>query len=96
VKKENEMRSISAIRVLLLEILTAVCLVFASIVAFTAVAQQVPVFQFMEKPGSHAVGLKVVEQYDFSRTRQATDDLGKPYSKERARPLQTLIYLKEN
>ena len=47
----------------------------------------------MEKPGSHAVGLKVVEQYDFSRTyRAVTDDLGKPYTKERARPLQTLIW----
>lgn len=47
----------------------------------------------MEKPGSHAVGLKVVEQYDFSRTyRPATDDLGKPYTKEHARPLQTLIW----
>jgi dienelactone hydrolase/predicted negative regulator of RcsB-dependent stress response len=87
------MRSISAIRVLLLEVVAAVCFVFASIVASTAVAQQVPVFQFMEKPGSHAVGLEVMEQYDFSRTyRQATDDLGKPYTKERARPLQTLIW----
>src|SRR5208282_4762360 len=55
VKGRNEMRSISAIRVLLLEVVAAVCFVFASIVASTAVAQQVPVFQFMEKPGSHAV-----------------------------------------
>jgi tetratricopeptide (TPR) repeat protein len=87
------MRSISAIRALLLEILAGVCLVFASIVPFTAVAQDVPAFRFAEKPGSHAVGLKVVEQYDFSRTyRTATDDLGKPYTKERARPLQTLIW----
>jgi tetratricopeptide (TPR) repeat protein len=73
--------------------LAAVCLVFASMIPFTAVAQDVPVFQFMEKPGSHAVGLKVVEQYDFSRTyRPVTDDLGRPYTKERARPLQTLIW----
>jgi len=73
--------------------LAAVCLVLPSIVPFRAVAQDVPVFQFMEKPGSHAVGLKVVEQYDFSRTyHPVTDDLGKSYTKERVRPLQTLIW----
>jgi dienelactone hydrolase/predicted negative regulator of RcsB-dependent stress response len=50
-------------------------------------------FHFTEKPGSHAVGLKVVEQYDYSRTyRPATDELGKPQAGERARPLQTLIW----
>jgi tetratricopeptide (TPR) repeat protein len=50
-------------------------------------------FHFTEKPGPHAVGLKVVEQYDFSRTyRPLTDELGKPYQGERARPLQTLIW----
>jgi pimeloyl-ACP methyl ester carboxylesterase len=39
------------------------------------------------------VGLKVVEQFDYSRTyRPATDDLGKPYIGERSRPLQTLIW----
>jgi tetratricopeptide (TPR) repeat protein len=86
------MRSVSAVRVLLLETLAAIGLVFAWFVSFTAVAQDVPAFQFMEKPGPHAVGLKVVEQYDFSRYRQMTDDLGKPFAKERARPLQTLIW----
>jgi dienelactone hydrolase/TolA-binding protein len=50
-------------------------------------------FHFTEKPGPHAVGLKVVEQYDTSRTyRPATDDLGKPLTGERSRPLQTLIW----
>jgi tetratricopeptide (TPR) repeat protein len=50
-------------------------------------------FHFTEKPGPHAVGLKVVEQYDFSRSyRSVTDELGKPYQGERARPLQTLIW----
>ena len=44
-------------------------------------------FHFTEKPGPYAVGLKVVEQYDFSRTfRSLTDELGKPYLGERARP----------
>jgi predicted negative regulator of RcsB-dependent stress response len=50
-------------------------------------------FHFTEKPGPDAVGLKVVEQYDFSRSyRSVTDELGKPYQGERARPLQTLIW----
>ena len=50
-------------------------------------------FRFTEKPGPDAVGLKVVEQYDFSRIYRSTiDDLGKPYQGERARPLQTLIW----
>jgi tetratricopeptide (TPR) repeat protein len=73
-------------------------LVVASLlVAFAAsnatYAQSGPLFQFTEKPGSHGVGLKVVEQYDYSRTyRHSTDDLGKSYNGERARPLQTLIW----
>src|SRR5580698_5045684 len=50
-------------------------------------------FHFTQKPGPNAVGLKVVEQYDFSRTyRPLTDELGKPTQGERARPLQTLIW----
>jgi tetratricopeptide (TPR) repeat protein len=50
-------------------------------------------FHFDQKPGPYAVGLKVVEQYDYSRTwGSAVDDLGKPYEGERARPLQTLIW----
>jgi hypothetical protein len=50
-------------------------------------------FHFTEKPGPDAAGLKVVEQYDFSRSyRSITDEVGKPYQGERARPLQTLIW----
>src|SRR6202451_830441 len=50
-------------------------------------------FRFTEEPGPDAVGLKVVEQYDFSRSyRPLTDELGKPVQGERARPLQTLIW----
>lgn len=52
-----------------------------------------PLFRFTEKPGSYAVGLKVVDQYDFSRTyRPRVDALGKSTEGERARPLQTLIW----
>jgi hypothetical protein len=66
------------------------------LVAFAAsiatYAENGPLFQFLEKPGPHGVGLKVVEQYDYSRTyRHSTDDVGKPYQGERALPLQTLI-----
>jgi hypothetical protein len=50
-------------------------------------------FALEAKQGSHAVGLKVVEQYDYSRIFQPLiDDLGQPYRGERARPLQTLIW----
>jgi tetratricopeptide (TPR) repeat protein len=50
-------------------------------------------FHFTEKPGPNLVGLKVVEQYDYSRTyRPITDELGKRSVGERARPLQTLIW----
>jgi tetratricopeptide (TPR) repeat protein len=50
-------------------------------------------FHFTEKPGPDPVGLKVVEQYDYSRTyRPKVDALGKLTAGERARPLQTLIW----
>jgi hypothetical protein len=62
-------------------------------IAVAAPAQSAPMFRFTENPGPHLVGLRVVEQYDYSRTYQAqSDDLGKPYKGERARPLQTLIW----
>jgi dienelactone hydrolase/predicted negative regulator of RcsB-dependent stress response len=72
------------------------------LIAFVAAvhAQSAPVvasgdqrFHFTEKPGPDAVGLKIVEQFDFSRTyRSVTDEMGKPYQGERGRPLQTLIW----
>ena len=53
----------------------------------------VPSAQSVETPGPHAVGLKVVNQYDYSRSyRFSTDELGQPFRGERARPLQTLIW----
>ncbi len=56
-------------------------------------AQTHPYFHFTEQPGPNAVGLRVVEQYDYTRTfHSATDVLGKPYTGERARPIQTLIW----
>jgi Chlorophyllase len=56
-------------------------------------AQDSPLFHFVGKAGPHSVGLRIVEQYDYSRTyRPAIDNLGKPFHGERARPLQTLIW----
>ncbi len=56
-------------------------------------AQTASRFQFTLQPGPHTVGLKVVEQYDYTRTFHSTTDvLGKPYTGERARPIQTLIW----
>ena len=59
----------------------------------SASAQTVSHFRFTEKPGPYAVGLRVIEQYDYTRTfHSSLDVLGKPYTGERARPLQTLIW----
>jgi hypothetical protein len=61
-----------------LRIVTFVLLVLS--ISTAAPAQTSPLFHFTEPPGPHQVGLKVVEQYDYSRTyRPTTDDLGKPY-----------------
>jgi hypothetical protein len=50
-------------------------------------------FRLLEEPGPHAVGLKVVEQYDRERVfRSSADEAGKPIQGERARPLQTLVW----
>jgi dienelactone hydrolase len=50
-------------------------------------------FRLDANPGPYAVGLRVVEQYDYSRGyRSAFGELGKPYMGERARPLQTVIW----
>lgn len=67
----------------------AVLALFCSV----ASGQAVPHFRFTEQPGTYAVGLRVVEQYDYTRTfHSPLDVLGKPYTGERARPIQTLIW----
>lgn len=46
-------------------------------------AQNAPLFHFTLPPGSYAVGLKVIEQYEDSRIYlPLTDDLGKPRTAE--------------
>ena len=67
----------------------------ALLVLFCCVAQAQTVlhFQLSEQPGPHAVGLKIVEQYDYTRpSHQPTDVHGKPYTGGRARPIQTLVW----
>lgn len=50
-------------------------------------------FAIEAKFGPYAIGLKVVEQYDYSRTfAPLVDEVGKPFEGERARPMQTLIW----
>ena len=51
-------------------------------------------FTRINPPGQYAVGLRVVEQYDFSRGYRGTTDTltGKPVTGERARPIQTLVW----
>ena len=46
------------------------------------------------KQGPHAVGFKVVQQYDYSRTYKDRIDVvnGQPIVGERARPIQTLVW----
>ena len=50
-------------------------------------------FQFLQKYGPYPVGLKVVDQYDRSRTYPASPkDPSKSSMGENARPLQALIW----
>lgn len=51
-------------------------------------------FHFPNEPGPYAVGLRVVQQYDHSRSFKGRFDIvsGRPVSGERARPLQTLVW----
>ncbi len=51
-------------------------------------------FAFTEKPGDYAVGFKVVQQYDTTRTYlgRFDDTTGEAITRNRARPIQTLIW----
>jgi pimeloyl-ACP methyl ester carboxylesterase len=69
--------------------LLSLCACFSSI---SAVAQTSS-FRFLEKPGLYPVGLKVVNQYDHSRSFPSAPRVpGKPPIKDGARPLQTLVW----
>jgi hypothetical protein len=67
----------------------ALCICFGSVFA----GSQTSLFQFRLKPGPYPVGLKVVYQYDRSRTFPGSPkEPSTPSVGENARPLQTLIW----
>jgi hypothetical protein len=51
-------------------------------------------FTFSNPPGPHAVGVKLVQQYDRTRLYKGRVDLatGEPVQGERARPIQTMVW----
>ena len=49
-------------------------------------------FTFSVAYGSHPVGFRVVQQYDYTRSYQRVDAEGNLITGERARPIQTLIW----
>ncbi len=88
---QRKSKSESAMKACKVNLLAAVCLV--GVVAWGSSQAAPAQFRFEARPGPYAVGLQVVEQYDHSRVyRHLTDELGRPYLGERARPLQTLIW----
>jgi dienelactone hydrolase len=70
-------------------LLIAVCL----LTTCSALAAEKSNFTFDQPFGPHAVGFRVVQQYDYSRSyKRGVDAEGKPVTSERARPIQTLIW----
>jgi dienelactone hydrolase len=59
-----------------------------------SLCQASPEFKLSAPSGPHAVGVRTVHQYDYSRVYRARVDLftGQPYTGERARPMQTMIW----
>lgn len=59
-----------------------------------ALAEDYAAVNFSAKPGPHAVGLSVVEQYDCARNFESKVDQKtvSATQAERARPLQTLVW----
>jgi dienelactone hydrolase len=67
----------------------ALCICFWSILATPQTSQ----FKFLDKPGPYSIGLKIIYQYDRSRTSPPTPkDLSKLSVGDDARPLQTLLW----
>ncbi|MDR3763675.1 MAG: dienelactone hydrolase [Acidobacteriota bacterium] len=75
------------------DVKTLVLLTVMLLVGTRMFAEQNAVTPSVDIHGPHAVGLKVVYQYDYSRNfRFSTDVLGQPFLGERARPIQTLVW----
>ena len=65
------------------------CLFMTLLLSANPLRAQAPSFKFLEHPGPYSVELKIVNQYDPSRTFPSSS---KGVAKEGARPLQTLIW----
>jgi dienelactone hydrolase len=65
---------------------TLTALILFLLIGSGTALSQFPPFQFLQKPGPYPVGLKVVNQYDPSRTFPAA------LARQGSRPLQTLIW----
>jgi len=69
------------------------CFFLAALLSATSLLAQTPSFRFLEKPGPYPVGLKVVNQYDHSRTFPSSSKGSENSStRDAGRPLQTLIW----
>ena len=69
-------------------------ILFGVLFGAMSLAQAASGFVFSNEPGQHGVGLRIVQQYDYSRTYKGRIDMltGQRSAGERARPLQTLIW----
>jgi dienelactone hydrolase len=69
-------------------------LLAAFLFSLAGLSQAASNFTFDPAPGPHGVGLRVVEQYDYSRSYRGRYDVvtGEPVSGETARPVQTVIW----
>lgn len=69
-------------------------ILFILLLAATSLAQDAAALTFSELPGPYAVGLRVVQQYDYTRIYREKTNLmnGLPTVGERARPVQTLVW----
>ncbi|TFW32324.1 dienelactone hydrolase family protein [Massilia horti] len=69
-------------------------LLIAFLLCAATAASAADIFTFSNPPGPHAVGLKVIQQYDRTRLYKAPIDLvtGEPVQGERTRPIQALVW----
>lgn len=69
-------------------------LLIALALCASACAQAADNFTFSNPPGPHAVGVKLVQQYDRTRVFKASVDLttGEPVEGERTRPIQAMVW----
>ncbi len=67
---------------------------FAVLIMAAGTAHAADTFEFKNESGPHAVGLKIIQQYDQSRVFKTRVSLvtGQPSSGERARPMQMLVW----